>query len=100
MDVPVTLTGLQKMRNDLDAMIDRQPEIQAAIARAREQGDLKENAEYHAAREELAMLNAKIDELRSRIARPRVVEVADSKKDVVRFGATVKVKDSQRGSIE
>ena len=100
MDVPVTAAGLEKMRNELDAMIARQPEIQAAIARAREQGDLKENAEYHAAREEFGMLTAKIDELRTRIARARIVEVAESERDVIRFGATVKVKDSKRKTVE
>ena len=69
------------------------PEIAAAIAAAREEGDLKENAEYHVQREKQVMMQAKINQIKDRIARAQIVDPADVPKDIVAFGATVKVLD-------
>ena len=69
------------------------PKIAERIAEARAEGDLKENAEYHAQREAQGMLQAKINELKSRLARATIVDPSKIPKDQVAFGATVTVMD-------
>ncbi|MEM7783710.1 MAG: transcription elongation factor GreA, partial [Planctomycetota bacterium] len=69
------------------------PAIAEAIAEARAEGDLKENAEYHAQREKQGLLQAKINELKSRLSRAQIVSPDQIPKDEVAFGATVKVLD-------
>jgi len=63
------------------------------VATARAMGDLSENAEYHAAREDQGMLQAKINELKDRLSRAYIVEKSDQPSDSVIFGSKVKVKD-------
>ena len=69
------------------------PEIANKIAAARDEGDLKENAEYHAQREKQGMMQAKINQLKDRLARAQIVDPADVPRDIIAFGATVKVLD-------
>jgi transcription elongation factor GreA len=69
------------------------PKIAAAIAEARAEGDLKENAEYHGQREEQGRTQAKIHQLRSKLAACYIVDKADMPKGVVTFGSTVTVRD-------
>jgi transcription elongation factor GreA len=69
------------------------PKIAEKIAAARAEGDLKENAEYHGAREEQGMLQAKINYLKSKLARAVIVDESQIPKDEVAFGATVRVRD-------
>jgi transcription elongation factor GreA len=68
-------------------------EVAKRIATAREMGDLSENAEYHAAREDQGMLQARIDALKDKLARANIVDRANLPSDTVVFGATVRVKD-------
>jgi transcription elongation factor GreA len=68
-------------------------EITKRVATAREMGDLSENAEYHAAREDQGMLQAKIRQLEDELARAYIVDRSNLPNDVVVFGARVKVKD-------
>ena len=67
------------------------PKIAEKIAAARDEGDLKENAEYHAQREAQGLLQAKIDQLKSTLARAQIVDSSQINKDEVAFGATVTV---------
>lgn len=76
----VTPEGLQKMQDELERLTARRPGISARIAAARELGDLKENAEYHAAREEQGFLETKISQLEERIRTARVIEEIDTSK--------------------
>ena len=70
----VTKEEKQKLEGDLKAMIDRRPIISKAIAEAREKGDLRENAEYDAAKEAQGLLEAKINKLEGDLANARIIE--------------------------
>ena len=88
---PVTPHGLEKLNKELkDLKNTRRPEIVKAIAEARGHGDLKENAEYHAAKEEQSKIEGKIIEINDLIARANVIDVTKlEKKENVIFGSTV-----------
>jgi transcription elongation factor GreA len=90
----------QKLELQLKQMIDQRPHIAARIAEAREKGDLKENADYHAAREELALLEARIKDMEARLRAASVVNPDDIPDDMVFLGSTVKVKDQKNGDEE
>jgi len=98
---PISREGYDKIREEIRAMEDvDMPAITERIKTAREEGDLKENAEYHAARETQGYLQAKINQLKSKLSNCYIVERSDKPKDSVVFGATVKVKDLSDGSEE
>lgn len=100
MSIPVTAEGKKKMQAELEAMNARVPVIAKAIADAREKGDLRENAEYHAAREEMGMLNARIAELKSTLSQAVVVDESQIDTSRVAFGAKVKLEDIKAKSVE
>ena len=88
---PITYQGLEKLKKELEELksINR-PKIISAIAEARAHGDLKENAEYHAAKEEQAKIEGRVIEINDLIARANVIDVTKlKKKDNVIFGSTV-----------
>jgi len=88
---PITSQGLLKIKIELEELKKvKRPKIVAAIAEARGHGDLKENAEYHAAKEEQAKIESRIIEINDLIARANVIDVTKlEKKDNVIFGSTV-----------
>ena len=88
---PVTSQGLEKLKKELGELKNiKRPKIVAAIAEARAHGDLKENAEYHAAKEEQAKIESRVIEINDLIARANVIDVTKlEKKDNVIFGSTV-----------
>ena len=88
---PITLQGLEKLKSELEHLKNvKRPKIVEAIAEARAHGDLKENAEYHAAKEEQAKIEGKVIEINDMIARANVIDVTSiEKKDNVIFGSTV-----------
>ena len=90
---PITIKGLEKLKRELEELKNiKRPKIVAAIAEARVHGDLKENAEYHAAKEEQAKTESRIIEIDDLIARANVIDVTKlEKKDNVIFGATVEL---------
>ena len=92
---PITLNGLNKLKEELIFLKEKKrPEIVAAIAEARSHGDLKENAEYHAAKEEQSHNEGRITEINDIIARANVIDVTKIDNDgKVIFGSTVKVQD-------
>jgi len=93
-DAYITRAGYKKLQDDLDALKRRRPVIAAQIQEAREKGDLKENAEYHAAKEESAHNERRISELESKLGGARILEdQGDLPTDQAYIGATVKVKD-------
>ncbi len=92
--VPMTQEAYNRRRAEVDEMENVQmPKIAEDIAAARAEGDLKENAEYHAQREKQGLLQAKITQLRDRLSRAQIVDPAQIPRDQVAFGATVKVLD-------
>lgn len=92
--VPMTQEAYNKRKAEIDEMENVQmPAIAEKIAEARAEGDLKENAEYHAQRENQSHLHRKISELKSRLSRAQIVDPNQIPKDQVAFGATVKVLD-------
>jgi transcription elongation factor GreA len=93
MRAPITLKGAQRLREELDHLKSvKRPKVIAAIAEAREHGDLKENAEYHAAREEQGFIEGRIKQLEGELSHAEIIDItklnAGSK---VVFGATVEL---------
>src|SRR5215471_8782837 len=92
--VPMTREGYEKLKADLDRMQNFEMiEVAKRIATARDFGDLSENAEYHAAREDQGMLQARINALKDKLARAYIVERNNAHADAVVFGVRVRVKD-------
>src|SRR5438445_2809492 len=92
--IPMTREGYEKLKADLDRMQNGvMIELARRIAAARDLGDLSENAEYHAAREDQGMLQAKINELKDKLARAYLIDKSHLPSDTVVFGSKVKVKD-------
>ena len=92
---PVTINGLNQIKTELnDRKNNIRPKIVQAIAEARSHGDLKENAEYHAAKEEQGLNEKRIQELETTIATANVIDVTKlEKNNKVIFGSTIVVKD-------
>ena len=92
---PITLQGLKKLKIELENLKnEKRPKIVEAIAEARAHGDLKENAEYHAAKEEQAKIESRVIEINDLIARANVIDITQiEKKEIVIFGSTVSVVD-------
>ena len=88
---PITVSGLENLKNELVFLKEKKrPEIVAAIAEARSHGDLKENAEYHAAKEQQSHSEGRIQEIEDLIARANVIDVTNINNDgKVIFGSTV-----------
>ena len=92
---PITITGLEKLKKELIFLKEKKrPEIVAAIAEARSHGDLKENAEYHAAKEQQSHNEGRIQEVEDLIARANVIDVTKiNNEGKVIFGSTVYLKN-------
>ncbi len=96
--VYLTAEGLEKLKNTLHELkFVKRPEISQKVATARDHGDLKENAEYHAAREELSLIETKIQDMQDRLARARLIDASEINTEEVSILNTVKVKDLKRG---
>ncbi|MDQ1119015.1 MULTISPECIES: transcription elongation factor GreA [Pseudoxanthomonas] len=95
MRAPITKQGAQRLRDELDHLKSvKRPEVIAAIAEARAHGDLKENAEYHAAREQQGFIEGRINQLESELSTAEVIDVAALNAGTrVVFGATVVLAD-------
>jgi len=92
---PITVEGLEKLKLELDQLKNiKRPQIVAAIAEARSHGDLKENAEYHAAKEQQAQMESRVIEINDVIARANVIDIKkiENNGNII-FGSTVAVKD-------
>ncbi|MBL6974525.1 MAG: transcription elongation factor GreA [Deltaproteobacteria bacterium] len=91
--IPLTRVGHDRLKNDLKRMKEERPLVSKAIEEARAHGDLSENAEYHAAREKLGMLQAQIIRLEDVIGRAQVIDPGMFSDTRIRFGATVTLYD-------
>ena len=94
--VYLTKDGLSKLKEELNELkYKTRPAISQKVATARDHGDLKENAEYHAAREELSLVETKIQSMQDRIARARIISEDDIQTDHVAILTTVTVEDQK-----
>ncbi|MDT8893575.1 transcription elongation factor GreA [Halomonas sp. I1] len=91
--VPMTVVGEQRLRDELEHLkSEARPNVIAAIAEAREHGDLKENAEYHAAREQQGFIEGRIQEIEGKLSNAQVIDVTKlPKTGKVIFGVTVEL---------
>ncbi|MFQ6370096.1 transcription elongation factor GreA [Shewanella sp. YIC-542] len=91
--VPMTLTGAEQLRKELEMLkFERRPALSEAIATARELGDLKENAEYHAAREEQGICEARIRDIEGKLSNAQIIDVTKMPNNGrVIFGSTVTI---------
>src|SRR3954468_24580552 len=96
----VTKEEKEKLQAALKEMIDKRPVISKAIEEAREKGDLKENADYHAARDEYALNESHIRNMEERLRNVMVVDTSSVPEDMVFLGSTVKLKDLNTEDIE
>ena len=92
---PITVSGLTDLKSELEDLKNVQrPKVVEAIAEARSHGDLKENAEYHAAKEQQALIESRVIAINDLIARANVIDVTKIENSgKVIFGSTVKVQD-------
>ena len=96
---PITLNGLNNLKEELVFLKEKKrPEIVAAIAEARSHGDLKENAEYHAAREQQSFIEGRIQEIEGKLSNAEIIDVSKlNAGDRIVFGATVDLADEDTG---
>ena len=88
--VPLTARGAAKLRDELQRLKAQRPQITAAIATAREHGDLRENAEYHAAKEQQGLAEARIRDIEGQLSNAQIIELDNvNAAGKVVFGATV-----------
>ncbi len=97
MSIPISVQGFKKLEHELENLKQERPIVIQAIKEAREEGDLKENAGYDAAREKQGMLEARINYIESRLPLYTVVDLDTLDGEKVIFGATVKVEDVDSG---
>jgi transcription elongation factor GreA len=92
--IPMTREGYDKLKSELDRLRNVEMiEVTKRVAAARELGDLSENAEYHAAREDQGILQARINDISDRLSRAVIVDPSSLPKDTVVFGSRVRVRD-------
>jgi len=97
--VPLTSRGAEKLRDELQQLKSvKRPAVIKAIAEARAHGDLKENAEYHAAREQQSFIEGRIKDIEGKLSNAQVIDVTQmSASGKVVFGATVELSDEDSG---
>ncbi len=99
--IPMTREGFDKLKTELDKLSSVDMiEITRRVAAARDLGDLSENAEYHAAREDQGILQARIDAMRAKLARALIIDVSSLPKDVAVFGSKVTVRETDSDDEE
>ena len=102
--IPLTKDGEKKLQEELKNLKLERPKITKAIAEAREHGDLKENAEYHAAREQQGMVEAKIKDIEFKLGNSEIIDNKSSEsKDQVIFGSFVEllnIKDNSKTNYQ
>lgn len=98
--IPISVQGFDKIKKELDKLKRERPEVIKAIAEAREEGDLKENGGYHAARERQGMLEAKINYIESRMPLFQIIDLNTLKGPKITFGATVTMENIETGETK
>ena len=97
--VPMTPEGHAALAAELSALKAERPKISQEIGIARDHGDLKENAEYHAAKDKQGMCEARIADIEDKLARAEVIDSSTLSGDKVKFGAFVELEDMDNGKL-
>lgn len=95
--IPISTLGLEQIKQKLERLKSERPEVIQAIKEAREEGDLKENAGYHGARERQGIIEAQINFIESRLPRYTVIDIATLDGSTITYGATVQLEDLDTG---
>jgi transcription elongation factor GreA len=96
--VPMTIEGFKQLQDELQRLkSEERPRIIQAIAEARAHGDLSENAEYHSAKEQQGLNEARVAELEDKLSRAEVIDTSKMSGDTIKFGATVTLEDEDTG---
>ncbi len=95
----ITKQGYDKLRIEVENLKNERPKIIRAIAEARDHGDLKENVEYHAARERQGLIEAMLADLEDKLSRSEVIDISQLNGNKVKFGATVKLENLDNGKM-
>lgn len=95
--IPISMQGFRRLEKELADLKKERPAVIQAIAEAREEGDLRENAGYDAARERQGMLEARIRYIESRLATSQMIDLDSLDGERVTFGATVEIEDVETG---
>ena len=98
--IPITKPGLDDLNSELKRLLtEDRPAIQKALAEARAHGDLKENAEYHAAKEKQGFIEGRIQEINGKLPKLQVFEPANNNSENIAFGATVTIANVETEEI-
>jgi len=99
--IPMTVRGAEKLRSELEELKNiKRPRIIFAIAEARKHGDLKENAEYHSAREEQSFCEGRIQEIESKLSNSHIIDITKISNDGrVVFGSTVTILNLKNNEV-
>jgi transcription elongation factor GreA len=95
--IPISQEGYRLMKKELENLKKQRPEVSEAIRLAREEGDLRENGGYHAARERQGMMEARINFIESRMAKYNVIDMNALGGEKISFGCTVDLEDMESG---
>lgn len=98
--IPISIEGHRRLKDELDKLKKERPAVIQAIKEAREEGDLKENAGYDAARERQGMLEARITYIESRLPQFNVIDLSTLSAEEVIFGATVEIENVDTGDVK
>jgi transcription elongation factor GreA len=99
-DTYLTRAGYEKLKKDLQALMKQKSQLSLDIGEAREKGDLKENAEYHSAKEKLGEVMGRIGQIQDKLQTAKMIDEMDIPKDTVAIGTIVSLEDSDGDTCE
>lgn len=99
-DTYLTRAGYEKLRDELKGLMKQKNQLSQDIGEAREKGDLKENAEYHSAKEKLGEVMGRIGKTQDKLQTAKIIDEMDIPKDVVAIGTTVTLEDGDGDTME
>lgn len=99
-DTYLTRAGYEKLKKDLAALLKQKTQLSQDVGEAREKGDLKENAEYHSAKEKLGEVMGRIGVIQDKLQSAKIIDEMNIPKDVVAIGTTVTLEDADGDTVE
>ena len=99
-DTYLTRAGLEKLKKDLVALMKQKTQLSLDIGEAREKGDLKENAEYHSAKEKMGEVMSRIGQIQDKLQGAKIIDDMDIPKGTVAIGTTVGLEDADGDTVE